>query len=129
MKILTSIIILIFAAEEHSQNNFKSLEIVRRNSFLSYVYPVKIIINDTLIKIKNNETMVVNYMELKTLYKSGFFCRRKQLFIKEGELLKIKHSFFFPFIFDNVKVISKDKFNSISKKTKRKREVTLKYSS
>lgn len=126
MKIVAIIITLLFAFSLKSQNNIKSLEIVRSNSFLSYVYPVKLIINDTLIKIKNNETIVVNYLELKSLYKSGLFSKRKQIFVKEGELIKVKHRFFFPFVFDQVQVISREKFDLLSKKTKRKREITLK---
>jgi hypothetical protein len=129
MKIAALVISHLLAFSLISQNNIKSLEIVRSNSFLSTVYPVKLIINDTLIKVKNNETMIVNYVKLESLYKSGLFCKRRQILIKEGELIKVKHGFFFPFVFDHVQVISREKFNVLSKKTKRKREITLKYHS
>lgn len=125
MKIINILIFLICAYNVQSQTTNQSIKIVRSNNLLSMVYPVKLVFNDSLIKIRNNETVVVSYSAMPKIYKSGLLGKKKELIINENAFLKVKHSFFFPFAFDRTQEIKSDEFKERSNKTKHKKEIKL----
>lgn len=117
---------LISAVAVHGQTSNQSINVVRNVNILSVVYPVKLIFNDSLVKIRNNETLIVHFKTLPTIYKKGFLGKKKEVKFQDSSFLKVKHHFFYPFAYDVVREIKADEYAQRSKRTKRTIDVKLK---
>lgn len=113
-----------FAVQGQTAN--QRIHVVRNINILSVVYPVKLVFNDSLVKIRNNETLIVHFKTAPTIYKKGFLGKKKEVKIQNSEFLKVKHSFFYPFAYDVVKEINAEEYAKRSGRTKHKIEVKLK---